>query len=642
MTTIDYSYFSLVELHLTFKKGLHKGTVSLTNLRLVLMGPPCVGKTSFKSLLFNWPAPEVHNSTALATRPIRAIERVTNQNKTKIWERVTGLDLLNMLSDAIRALEQEFDDKDNQEQPPKLQNIVDDIATTKYSSQPTSNMLLISHQLSEVQNIALEESCNSSANDTISTASPITSHSLQQVEEADSVLTPVLTNTSTPAISQNETITDIKSDNMAPLPYENELTSNNPSCIESPPTPKLNVDNYSADIIKVLEERKTSKGLHKASWIHILDSGGQPQFADVSRAFLRCNSINIICTNLSEKLSDKPQFSYSLGGKLLNQPSELQMTNLQLIEHFVRSVVASKNKVVVKGNQSVTTKPLFIIVGTKYDKVSGIRMLFFESLRKKNAQILSSLHEFRDHFIFYKESSQELIHPVDNLCRLNREKISASIRERMVSYMSEIGFTIPIPVSWYMFEIRVKEEASQEEHGMLSLESCCNIGDKFEIKRDDLLKAITYLHSMALFLYFPVVLPNVIFTNPQYLLDMLSSLIRVSFVDLITEILPEGQSISPDTQRLFRENGIFEESLVDKLCLPFVSSLFMKSEFLELLQYLCIIASVDSTDSIKRYFMPVVLPPCQAAEDDISIFTTTCDPLIITFESEIVPQVSIN
>ena len=609
------------------------------------MGPPRVGKTSFKSLLFNWPAPEVHNSTALATRPIRAIERVANQTKTKIWERVTGLDLLNMLSDAIRAIEQESDNEINQEQPPKLENVTDDIATTEYSTQHTSNEPFISHQLSEVQNIALEEICNTSAHDTISTSSSLTK-SIQQTEEADSVLTPVLTNSPTPAISQNEKITDTESEDiMAPLPYSNvthEVTSSKSSHIESSPTLQLDIYNYASDIIEVLEKRKTSEGLHKASWIHILDSGGQPQFADVSRAFLRCNSINIICTNLSEKLSDKPQFSYALDGKLLNQPSELQMTNLQLIEHFVRSVVASKNKVVVEGDQSVTTKPLFIIVGTNYDKVSGIRMLFSESLRKKNAQILSSLHEFRDHFIFYKESSQELIYPVNNLCDSNREKISASIRELIMSYGRKVAFTVPIPVSWYMFEIRVKEEASLNDHGMLSFESCCSIGDKFEMKSDDLLKAITYLHSMALFLYFPDVLPNVIFTNPQYLLDMLSSLIRVSFVDLLAEILPEGQSISPDTQRLFRENGIFEESLVDKLCLPFVSSLFMKREFLELLQYLRIIASVDSTDSMKSYFMPVVLPPCQAAERYISSFTTTCDPMIITFESEIVPQVSLN
>ena len=51
------------------------------------MGPPSVGKTAFKSLLFNWSAPKIHSSTALATRPIRALERVAGHNEGKIWEK---------------------------------------------------------------------------------------------------------------------------------------------------------------------------------------------------------------------------------------------------------------------------------------------------------------------------------------------------------------------------------------------------------------------------------------------------------------------------------------------------------------------------------------------------------------------------
>ena len=52
------------------------------------MGPPCVGKTAFKSLPFNWNAPRFHNSTALATRTIRALERVAGRNEGKIWEKL--------------------------------------------------------------------------------------------------------------------------------------------------------------------------------------------------------------------------------------------------------------------------------------------------------------------------------------------------------------------------------------------------------------------------------------------------------------------------------------------------------------------------------------------------------------------------
>ena len=72
--------------------------------------------------------------------------------------------------------------------------------------------------------------------------------------------------------------------------------------------------------MEILEERSTSEGLHEATWINILDSGGQPQFADVSRAFIRGNTLNIICTKLTESLSDKPEFSYSLNGNCLIYP----------------------------------------------------------------------------------------------------------------------------------------------------------------------------------------------------------------------------------------------------------------------------------------------------------------------------------
>ena len=144
---------------------------------------------------------------------------------------------------------------------------------------------------------------------------------------------------------------------------------------------------------------------------------------------------------------------------------------------------------------------------------------------------------------------------------------------------------------------------------------------------------------MALFLYFPAVLPNVIFTNPQYLLDMLSALIRVSFVNSLEDVLPEGQSVEPEAQHLFRIEGVFDVSILDKVCLPFVSSLFSAQSFLKLLQYLNIIAPLSSSDLIVKYFMPVVLPPHLMTENHIGVFKRTCDPMVVAFETKVVPQV---
>ena len=600
-------------------QGLYKGNVYVTNMMVLLMGPPCVGKTSLKSLLFNWPAPKVHDSTALATRPIRAIERVAEKNEGQIWDRVTTHYLFKMLSDAIRAFEQHSDDVND----PTSE--ISTILSSQSTSYVTGNSGVVEER--KVSSV-IEESSGSSVD--ITEVSPTSISSTQPITSLSS-------DVHVTSSEEMTTISTIATGMLNKTSLASEITAN-PISQTQQNLLSTDFDNYSNEIVNVLAEREISEDLHKATWINILDSGGQPQFADVSRAFIRGNAIYIICTNLKENLSDKPQFFYSLNGKLLNQPSELQMTNLQLIEHYVRSIAASNNAVTAKDGK-VGSKPFIMIIGTYYDKIRFSP--FAESLNKKNAQILASLIEFRDCFIFHNESSEEVIFPVDNLCRLNRKKISSYIRERIVSFQKDVDVSKPIPVRWYMFELLVKEQASQEEHGMISLESCCAIGVNLNMNQDDVLKSVTYLNSMALVLYFPLVLPNVIFTNPQYLLDILSVLIRVSFVDLLEHILPENQSLSEieNVVNDLREDGQFDESLLDKLCLPLVSPLFTKSDFLELLQYLCIIASLNTASSLKRYFIPVVLPPHQPTDESIDIFTKTCDPMIITFKTKVVPQV---
>ena len=621
--------FFVTALQRLFRRGIHKGNVQLTNMRLVLMGPPCVGKTAFKSLLFNWSAPRFHNSTALATRPVRALERVAGHNEGKIWERVTSLDLLRMLSDAIHALEE--DSQLETDDP-----ISEDASETIISTESPKDTTTVESRFTGLtkQNVKSYRAALPSPTAVMSTVSEKDFNELDsdinttiqpnQPEKETKVFTAINMSSSNTTISSNEATRPV-------------VSRSSPSKELSSYDIDMKSNKYAQELAKVFAQHEKTQNRHKATWINVLDSGGQPQFADVSRAFIRGNTINVICTKLTESLFEKPQFCYSLNGKLLNQPSELQMNNLQLIEHFVRSIVSSKNAIVVKGKKSL---PLFMIIGTCYDKINGVRKVFYESLKFKNEQLLSTLREFHDHFIFPNDDPKKVIFPVDNLCWWNRKKKSSSLRQHIMSYQKEIAITAPIPVRWYMFELRLKEEASQEDHGIISLESCCGIGVSLGMDGNDVKKSLSHLHTMALFLFFPIVLHNVIFTNPQYLLDMLSALIRVSFVDSLEDILLEGKSIAPENLRAFREFGVFEESLLDNVCLPFVSSLFTRNAFLMLLRYLHIITPLSTNDGIKRYFMPVVLPPEQVKDEDIVLFQKKCDPMIITFGSKVVPQVS--
>ena len=69
------------------------------------------------------------------------------------------------------------------------------------------------------------------------------------------------------------------------------------------------------------------------------------------------------------------------------------MTNLEMVESFVRSIMSSKNIVASTGKMVVASKPLFVIVGTNYDKVKKQlkKQSLIKALREKNAQILVGL-----------------------------------------------------------------------------------------------------------------------------------------------------------------------------------------------------------------------------------------------------------
>ena len=369
---------------------------------------------------------------------------------------------------------------------------------------------------------------------------------------------------------------------------------------------------YSNKIIKHLQQSKQHHRKHyEANWIHLLDSGGQPQFSDMLRLFNRGNSLYIIVMKVTESLHDKPTFSYSINGKPLSTPKDMTMTNLQMIERFVRSIAASKNCVLKIGGKSITSKPAFVIVATHCDKSKFKRALGLgETLKEKNAELQSCLSEFLDLFIFYNHDSNELVFPVNNLCEEYREKISADIRERIMFQSKRISFSVPIPIRWYMFEIKMNEEAAvYEKKGMISLESCYTIGMKLGMSQSDVDQCLVYLDSLTLCIYYSSILHHVVFTNPQFLVDCLSNIVRVSFVDDIQQLLPDGVSLSPDTQLELKRDGVFDKSLLDSLGLTFIPNLFSKSDLLSLLKHLCLVSPIISSTAVTRYFLPIILPP---------------------------------
>ena len=678
-------------------QALNEGYVILSIIKLLLIGPPAVGKTSFKHLLFNWKPPRHHHSTAIADRPIRAVERIATVDGAKSWELITTEDLMQMLAEDIHThaiymdpetdlsdlsldIEKSIEVSANEmearsvtfhSEDKVLESSKSPSSSAKSCPEPLST-LDASGQLKKTKghvNVSgnehkeykqvphkhepqrAETKYEVSANEM--EAQSVTFHSEDNVLESSK-------SPSYPAKSSPEPLSPLDASDQLKktkgyahvsgnkykeskqVPYKHEPqraeTKYEGSSLDQP----LNVNgsdtnsNEGASIIQLSQSILTKMGkvsqqqLSKSTWIYVLDSGGQPQFADVSRPFVRGNTINVIVHKLTDRLASKPVFQYSIEGEALTQPKELRMSNLELITTFVRSISSAK---LVDGNECT---PTFLIIGTYNDKMGGLRRPFQESIEEKNAQLISSLKPYKDQLIFYNQAKQQLIIPVDNMKYWNREKLSSLIRTYVTGHEKAI-VKRKTPIRWYVLESNIKDESNQVSHGIVSRAHCEEIGVKLGMTRAQISRAIQFFKSFSVFLHFESY-SHLVFTNPQYFLDALSSIIRVSFVDFPEKVLQKGKVLPPNVHQRLRDEGLFTEDFLDLVSIQFAQGLFEKSDLLHLLCDLCIIAEVRHNDKLY-YFIPSALSPKQLTYEEKKKIAISCEPLVLSFDPGVVPQV---
>ena len=607
-----------------------------------MAGPPAVGKTSFKHLLFNWDPPQHHHSTAIADRPIRAVERVATLDGAKSWEIINTKELMEMLAEDIRIQASSntiviptFESNKTKTQE-TLSTVADDMGVTQhFSSQVEQSDVYGESKRQQSPLIITESSVFPDIH------SKYTQTTFLEANEDQMIKEEVATDNEQqqPAARNNNAVVTNGNSKQQQLDISESSKIDDDVAINTA-TKKKSILELSKDIFSAMRGTK-SRQLSKSTWIYVLDSGGQPQFADVSRAFVRGNTVIVIVHKLTDKLSSKPIFQYSIDGEPLTQPKELRMTNLQLITTYVRSI--SSAKLIALDDSEDESLPTIVIVGTYEDeikeKIKGLGKLFQESLKKKNAKLISALQQFKDQLIFYNEAEQELIFPVNNMCLENRNELSSRIRTYVTGHKKAV-VTKKVPIRWYVLESNVKEEGDKEGHGIVPRARCEDIGETLGMSKQQIFGAISFFKSLSVFLYFESC-SHLVFTNPQYFLDALSCLIRVSFVDYPEKLFEKGMMLPPDAHRRLQYEGLFSDDLLDLISIKFVPGLFEKADLLHLLSDLCIIAKVQR-DNATYYFIPSALPPKQLDSREKRKFCKTCEPLIVSFQHKVVPQVYIN
>ncbi len=370
-----------------------------------------------------------------------------------------------------------------------------------------------------------------------------------------------------------------------------------------------------ADILKSGRDYKSLENLH---FVNVTDSGGQAPFIDIAPSLFPYSSISLVVCKLNESLESEINFNYSIDGELVGSEKR-NITTKQLIT----AAVSSKAKIQMPQIERVVCtkskeKPQCVVIGTHYDQYLRMKQNKekMESLEDKNECLEFALKYFEDVLIPYDGANT--IFP---LKALSRDKETQSIADRIRTLASQCYTEVEVPVKWYLFQIAIEEMKSKGE-SVIPFSTFQQLGGNHHMTEDEIKAALEYFHDLNICLYYPHVLPRVVFTSPQYLFNLISKLMDISFRETNTAMV----NIST-VKRL--KNGIFMKDLLASFSLD---DNCYADDFLKLICHLYIATPLTDPDT---YFMPCLLKSCDNPIDDLG--DNEIKPLLFTWNN-VVPH----
>ena len=378
-------------------------------------------------------------------------------------------------------------------------------------------------------------------------------------------------------------------------PSEGALTSSSvfPPATASPPSssPSLHdissvEETPSSKAMKVLVQKaKSSKEALVLELLHMIDTGGQPEFMEVMPCLIHNSDLTILVLDLTKSLDVYPTLTFHDDGTAFKKPIRSRRTLRQIIQRLAHTMQAKRGK--KKGIKSSK----FLVIGTHKDCVDKANLS--EVLIVLNKELKT---------IFLPTMEEELIVFGEGqiVCAVNLqnpdsddEKAFDSIRDSITS--AGIGIEIDTPLCLFMFEQDALKYAEEQKgkgrHVMvLSLMECLQVGARLKMSREMVQAALIYFHRLNVFLYFRQILPNLVFLDPQVPLDFVNNIVRFSYMAMSGDIGPlTAQQIR------FCSEGILTEELLQHECLStsFIPNLYEPRHALNLFQHIFTIAPLS-------------------------------------------------
>ena len=551
------------------QRAMRDGVTLVLIIKALIIGPPGVGKTGIRHLLLGLPPPPKRSSTLLATRATRAISfyRIKADGSGVVtWTELDDDTYLKYIAEEVKMIEL----NPSHAVPP----------------QPATSTTT-----------ATTEICGQ--------------------EESDEDYTPPVDHT--PPVQ------------LLAIPLVSNSSSEEESDDDDPFVPPK-MEGIASDIVKklVMDPDISKEEEKMRTFVHLIDSGGQPSFISLVPAFVRGSTVNIVASKLNHSINDKLEYEYVKNDRHLRKPTKLDKSQLEEIEELIRILSSVKHS--KEGCGQGSSEPKFLLIGTHADKH---RRLFDETLSGKNRWLKKSLGELRSMCIEVSPDGDILL-PINTRVKKNRSKKASYIRQKIMEACSDSE--VEIPTRWYIFELEVNGKAKKENRGVLGRAECIQIGEKLDMEEEDIMAALVFLDGAALCLYFKAAAPHLVFTDPQVILSEVTEILNLGIIDL--HLIPSQYPLLSDHMALvrrLRDQGLFNKKLVDIMCSKYRVNeegkcSYTLDDFLSILKHLLIIAPV-CIDGEDLFFIPSILPTSK----NISPPAGKLAPLVLNCRTRVIP-----
>ena len=252
-------------------------------------------------------------------------------------------------------------------------------------------------------------------------------------------------------------------------------------------------------------------------WVYLVDSGGQPEFTEAMTVFLGRTSACIYVFDLSQSLDQYPLIAYYRKGKPLSKPYPCVRTNEDNFKQCMRTMHSFTSK--TKG-----PPPKLLFLGTHRDKIHKCTS---ETVEEKNERLKKIIPlKFKGQIIQFNQD--KLIFEINAQNPDDNDKNTA---EKIRCYIIDQCPTVEveIPMRWDSFDQMLRSIAERLGRMVMSRHECWQVAESLGLDEQSFDGALDFFHSVSLIFYFRNILPEVVFVDPQVMLDKVSELVEFMF-----------------------------------------------------------------------------------------------------------------